>query len=1152
MENLKNQAGFNRLLKKLLLKMKLTLTIFLFCLAGAAASTYSQNTRLDIKLENGNMVELIKQIEAKSEFMFYYQKDELSELDDLTVEANNATVMEILDQVTKGTGFDYTVIERYIVVRKVGDDFGNDFLATARENIAAQQRAVSGRVTDSGNQPLPGVTVVIKGTTQGTVTNADGDYTLTNVPDDATLVFSFVGMRTQEVVVGNQTNINVSMEEETIGIEEVVAIGYGVQRKETLSGSVSAIQSEEIISTKSENLINNIQGKVPGLQIRQRTGEPGVFDNLVSIRGYGNPLIVIDGVTRDGVSEFAQLNPDDVESISILKDASAAIYGMNAANGVIIVTTKKGKRGEMSVSYSGLYGIKGATGLEQTVDAYTYRLMRNEMDKNIRNAPYYSEEILEKYRLGEPGYTDTDWIDLCLYDWVSQQQHTVSVRGGSEKVRYFSSLGYTEDNGLLKSDIQKYRRYNFRSTTTADLSDNLELNVSVSGRFSEQQQPRNDFLWVFKPIMVNDRGQNYHTIANEEHMTALPPENTNPYAMMHEEWDGYRRNNVFQYQSTLEIIYKTPFIEGLKATGLAAYDGNIDNSARLQKAYGLYDYYTDQRQTTYGSDRYQSTMFLYNRLHLRGQLDYNLSVNEHNFNFLAVTELTRTRSDRLQGERYYSDLYTHDIIDQGSSTTATNSGYRRFGILAAYLARVNYDYKSKYLLEAVARYDGSYRYAPAQRWAFFPSISLGWRISEESFISENLPFIDNLKLRVSYGESGRDVGNAFEYIAGYSGSSASAYAFNPGELTVGMTAPGVVNENLTWITSETSNIGIDFDFWNGKFGGAIDVFQRKNTGLLATRIQSVPNTFGASFPQENIDSDLNHGIEIMFSHRGKIGSDISYKVSANTTYSRLKRLHVERAEFNSSWDRWRNGNENRYTGRMLNHEYDGRYTSLEQYETAPLMGGTQGNSRMLPGSFAIIDMDGNGIINNDDRTYNHWSFGNINPPLQYGLTLAGTYKTFDLNVLLQGAALYTINFRNNDIWGYGRYPSLHERFLDRWHTKNPEGDPYDPTTEWIEGYYPALRTNTSNTTDGMRVDVWTPPATYLRLKSVEVGYNLPQGFARKIGMKNARLFLNGFNLYTFTRKELKQIDPEKQEYDWDANLTYPLMKSFNLGLNLNF
>ncbi len=852
------------------------------------------------------------------------------------------------------------------------------------------------------------------------------------------------------------------------------------------------------------------------------------------------------------------MNPDDIESVSILKDASAAIYGMNAANGVIIVTTKQGEQGKPRFSYSGMVGAKAATGLERTVDAYTYRLMRNEMDRNIGNAHYYSDEILEKYRLGEPGYEDTDWIDLCLHDWVFQQNHNVSVRGGADKIRYFTSFGYTEDNGLLKSNIQKYQRYNFRNTLSADLSDHVKMNLSISGRYTKTQSPRIDFLWLFKPIMVNDRGQNYHTIDNENHMTALPPENTNPYAMMQPDIDGYRRKNVFNYQTTLDLTYTVPFVEGLSIIGQAAFDGNNENSSYLQRQYGIYDYYTDDLQSMFGTDTYSSTMRQFKRLHFRGQVNYNRSFNSvHNLTATAVVEARRTRYDELYGSRQYTDLFTHDILNQGTSTTAQNSGYRKFGVYAAYLGRVNYDYAGKYLLEGVIRYNGSYQYARENRWAFFPSFSAGWRLSEEAFIKDNFTFVNNLKIRGSFGKSGIDARRNnqlvdFEYIPGYTVGTDGGYVFNPNELTISMVAPGVVNNNLSWIESTTSNLGVDFDFLGGLIGGTFELFQRKNTGLLADRVQSVPNTFGASFPQENINSQLDKGLEVMLYHRNKVGRDFSYAVSVNTTYSRRKQLHVERAGFSSQWDRWLNGNEDRYTGRLRQYEWSGRYTSLEQYETAPLMGGTQGNSKMLPGSYAIIDKNGDGIIDGNDQTFNHWAYGNINPPLQYGMTIAMEYRSFDFNTVLQGAALYSINYRNDDIWGYGRYPSLHKRFMDRWHPADPTADPYDPATEWVEGYYPALRTNTSNTTDGNRVNVWTPPATYLRIKSMEIGYTLPKKIVQKAGFDHVRVYVNGFNLYTFCRKEPRQADPERQEMDWDANLTYLIMRSFNFGINVNF
>ncbi|MDR2860018.1 MAG: TonB-dependent receptor [Mediterranea sp.] len=1035
------------------------------------------------------------------------------------------------------------------------------------ELIQQQTRTITGTITDEFKEPLIGVNVSIRGTTNGTITNINGRFSIQGVTSGATLVVSYVGYITQQISVGNTTNFNIILVEDAKTLEEVVVVGYGTQKKESLSGAITAIRSDEITTTKTENLVTNLQGKMPGLLIRQQTGEPGVFDNMVSIRGYGEPLVVIDGVTRsrEGIAELAQLNSEDVESISILKDASAAIYGMNAANGVIIVTTKKGEASNAKFSYSGIYGMKVPTGMELTIDAYTYRLMANEMQRNIGGMPTYDNDLLEKYRTNQQGYTDNDWIGMFMYDMVPQQSHNLSVRGGSEKVRYFTSLNYTEDNGLLKSDIQYYKRYNFRSNVTADLTKNLQMNVTVSGRVDKRQQGREEFLWTYKTLVVNDRGIGWHTIANENHYSAIAPENKNAAALIDPNVEGYRRSDNLNGQSQIELTYKAPFLKGLNFSLLGSYSIRNGNQSELQRSYKLYDYYTDDFIANFGSDHYWNRIDLYQKSYLRLMANYSLEYGNHSLNVMGAMEASNERFDWVRGERQYTDIYTHDILNQGSATTASNSGLREFRRLAAYLGRFNYDYQKKYLVEAVVRYDGSYRYAPSKRWVLFPSASIGWRLSEESFIKDMLPFADNIKLRASYGESGRDTGDPFQYVAAYTGSTARGYVFDDGSLTIGMYPPGVVTDQLSWVTSEISNVGIDFDFWDGKLGGTFDYFQRKNTGILATRQSSIPNTFGASFPDENINSDMNLGLEAALTHRGKIGKDFSYSIGANITFSRTKRLHVERAPFTSQWDRWRNGNENRLTGRSLIYTYDGQYISLDQYETAPLMGGAQGNSRILPGSYRIQDNNGDGRINGDDQLYKNWAYGEtgyvsgsnstsqrVNPPLQYGFILTGNYKSFDLNLLFQGASLYSIQYSNDDIWGYGRYPTLHKKFLDRWHTINPTDDPYNPLTQWVPGYYPAIRSNRDNTADGNIINVWRPQATYLRLKNAELGYTIPRATLRKIGIGNVRFFLNGTNLLTFCKRELKDADPERQENAWNANLAYPIMKAVNAGVNINF
>jgi len=1159
--NVKSLKKANFLRKALSVMTNIAIFLIIGITMSRADNSYSQITRLTVNMENKRIKDVFSEIEKKSEYIFFYYDGALDINRKVNVRVTEGTVDKILDQMFAGTENSYVINDRQILItRRV-------LLPTSQAAMVApvsmqQGKRVTGTVTDAKGETIIGANIVEKGTTNGTITDVNGNFTL-DVRDNAVLQISYVGYVTQEITVGNRTAIPVVLAEDSQALEEVVVVGYGVQKKESLSGSVTSIKSEDIVATKTENLITNLQGKMPGLLIRQQTGEPGVFDNMVSIRGYGDPLVVIDGVTRnnDGLAELAQLSSEDVENISILKDASAAIYGMNAANGVIIVTMKKGQASKARFSYSGMYGMKVPTGMELTVDAYTYRVMANEMQKNIGAMPTYDNDLLEKYRTGVAGYQDWNWIDMYMYKMVPQQNHNFSVRGGSDKVRYFTSLGYTEDNGLLNSDIQYYRRYNLRSNVTADLTNDITMNVQLSGRVDKRQQPREDFLWTYKTLTVNDRGVGPYTIANQKHLSVIAPESKNAAALVDPEMDGYRRRDAINGTSQIELTWKVPFVKGLSVSALGSFDIRQINASNLQLSYDLYDYYTDTYVSTFGSDSYTNRIDLYQKTYGRIQANYSKSWNKHSFYLMGAMEASRERFDYVSGTRQYLDIYTHDILNMGSSTTASNGGSRSYSRLAAYLGRANYDYAGKYLLEAVIRYDGSYRYAPSKRWVLFPSASAAWRISEEPFVDKLLPSLDNLKLRASYGESGNDTGSAFQYVPAYTSSDSRGYVFDGSSLTVGMYPPGVVTDNLTWVTSKLFNVGLDFEFSNGLIGGTVEYFQRKNTGILATRIATVPNTFGASFPQENINSDMNVGIDFALTHRGKIGRDFTYSVMANITYARIKRLHEERAEFTSQWDRWRNGNENRYTGRSLIYTYDGQYTSLADYETAPLMGGTMGNSRMLPGSYRLIDNNGDGRISSEDQLFNNWAYGSsgygrsdgkVNPPLQYGLTLTAGYKSFDLNVLFQGASLYSIQYSMDDIWGYGRYPTLHKKFLDRWHTANVDDDPYNPSTTWISGHFPALRSNRDNTTDGNVTSVWRPLGTYLRMKNVELGYNLPRSVIRKAGILDLRLFINGTNLLTFCKRELRDADPERQESDWNANLAYPIMKAVNFGVNINF
>ena len=1062
-------------------------------------------------------------------------------------------------------------------------------LSFCTATVFAQGITIRGTVTEGG-EPFPGVTVMVSGTSIGTATDANGSYSI-NVPNaDAVLIFSFVGYNTVEMSVGTQREINVEMSEGAQEIAELVVVGYGVQRRETLTGSVATINADELMTTKTENVVSNMQGKAPGLMIRQQTGEPGDFSNLISIRGFGSPVVVIDGIVRnrDGIADLAQLNPDDIETISILKDASAAIYGMNAANGVIIVTTKKGEEGKARFTYSGMLGFKMPTGMPDMMNAYEYRLFENEFQRNAGAAPAYTIGELGQYREGARGYEDFDWIDMYMYNVVPVNNHTFSVRGGSERLRYFTSFSYVDDKGLLTSDIYNYNRFTFRNNLTAELTDNLSMNLLISGRLDNRSQGLEPFIWTYKSLIVNDRGVGPYVLDDPTRYSQVGPENKNPAALIDPDGEGYRKMRNLNMQSSIDFTYTNPLLPGLSINALGSYDIRNGNESQLERAHDIYSYRTNVYALTRGIDRYWNRIDLYSNTYGRLMATYSFAYEDHSVTLMGAVEASEQRIEFVRGDRNYPDIFTFDIINQGASTTATNQGSREFRRYAAYLGRLNYEYKSKYLLEFVLRRDGSYRYAPVNRWVWFPSVSAGWRVSEEDFFKNNIEFINSLRLRVSYGESGRDQGTAYAFLPAYSSSASRGFIYNTNELTIGMVPPGVVNDRMTWVAAKFYNAAIDIDVMRGKLGATFEYFERRNTGILAARFAATPNTFGAGLPDENLNSDLTHGLELSIRYRDRVGSNFRYNVDANVTFTRTKRLHVERGPFSSEWDKWRNGNQNRYTGRSLIYQHDGQYASLAEYETAPLVhvGTTDGvdmwingNSRMLPGSYRIIDTNGDGRINGDDQVYQNWAYGDqgyvsgsggsqrVNPPLQYGFSFGATYKAFDFNMLLQGAALYRINYHMNDIWGYGRYPTLHNQFRDRWRPVNPNPadmdvlnpnfvwlDPFDPATEWIPGKFPAGRpyryfyTNEESAT----TNVWRPNAAYLRLKNIEVGYTLPRAVLERIRIDRLRVFVNGTNLLTICHKDARLVDPERHENEWNAGLSYPIMKAVNFGLNLTF
>lgn len=1145
---------FFRSLKKILIIMRIaTFLMILGILQVSAEVAHSQKTNLTLNLTDSHLLNVLDKIEEESGYYFLYNEKLIDINRKVNVHADNQLIDDILENILDGTKIKYTIIDNKIIL---APDYVSN--PTGIPGLI-QQTAISGTITESSTgEPMPGVNIQVKGTTIGTISDNSGKYLLSVPNSNVSLLFSFIGYVPLEIPLEGRSVVDASLVSDVTALDEVVVVGYGTVHKQSLTGAIASIKTADIINMKTTSLASMIQGKIPGLMIRKVTGEPGAFNTMVSVRGFGAPLLVIDGVIRDGMSDFERLNPQDIESISVLKDASAAIYGMNADNGVLIVTTKSGTKGRTEISYTGTYTWKQPTtkDLQKTVDAYTYRWMKNEMSRQYRVPEPYSADELEKWRLGtEPGYTDFNWYDACIRDGIGAWQHNFSINGGTENVTHYTSFGYVEDNGLLtNNEINNYKKYNLRTSINAKLAKGLTAKIIASGKFDIRYSPPIGYFWLFKQINVADRGIGPFTLANPDHYTTVPAENVNPLAQFTKDAKGYSRNMNTQFQFTAELNYDIPTIKGLSFGLLSAYDGNLMQSTSLNKPLTLYEYKTDKPVST-SAGNITENMEYFTRKYVQGKISYRTSIAQaHNISAMLVNEIRLLETRNIKGRRQYDQIYTWDLLDQASTTNQSTAGGLNKQAFTSYLGRFNYDFKGKYLLEFAFREDGSYRYAPEKRWAFFPSGSVGWRISEEPFMAGLKNLVSNLKLRASYGSMGADAGNPFQYYPGYSLSAFSGGAvLDPGKLTLGMVPPGVINNNLSWVKTSTANIGIDIELWGGKLGLIADIFQKNRDGLLATRATSVPNTFGGSFPQENLNSDMFKGYDFEINHRDKIGS-INYGLSVNVTYARQYYLHQERSPYTNTMEIWKDGNSGngRIQGRgTWLYQTDDIYTDVTQYETAPLIGGTNGNSYCLPGTQRIVDLNGDGVINANDTEPVNWA-NTSNPPLQFGFNGNASWKNLDVSIMVQGASLFTYYIWGVDVWGYQRYPSTWTYYLDRWHQEDPTVSPWDPAAVWIQGKYAPLQNSWTGTSQGTATRQWYISGNYVRIKNLEIGYSLPSKLTRKVMMEKVRLSFSIVNLATFSRNELKKFDPEREQGEYNAGLTYPLLREFNFVLNVNF
>ncbi|MDR1202405.1 MAG: TonB-dependent receptor, partial [Tannerellaceae bacterium] len=964
------------------------------------------------------------------------------------------------------------------------------------------------------------------------------------------------GYRQQMLDVANQRVFDVKLLPGYQELDEVVMVGYGVQTKATLTGAVSAIKNEEIITTKNESVQNMLTGKVVGLRVVQNSSEPGQFSGSMDIRGLGSPLIIVDGVPR---SNMQRLNAEDIESISVLKDASAAIYGVTAANGVVLITTKRGELGKINFSYSGNMSWQMPSNFPDLGNAVDWMTLYNERSMHNVDNPTrpYTDAQIDEYRNGDQ--ISTNWRKEVFRQSAPQTNHSISATGGTEILSYYASIGYQSQESFLKTNAMNYEKYTIRSNISSQITKNLKFDLNLFGMLDERESSvygSGDIvrgMWLMQPM---DK-----VWYNEEESQYWQPSNgglQNPVAMMNKDLTGANSYKSKWFQSNASLRYDIPFVKGLYVRGMYSYDYIMNDNKEFMKAYQLYDSGGAAKTWNAQSDApNRVARYFYGKDHRlwNAQIGFDRQFGKHNVSVMALFEDTHREGDNFYGNRQVllplDQIFT-GITEKMQMNQSNSSGSLYDYAYNAYLGRAKYDYAGKYLAEFTLRHESSSRFPENSRWATTPGMLAAWRVSEEGFFKNSpLKFIDNLKIRGSYGRMLDDgTTSDYNFLTGYyypsSGGNAaglpSGYIFD-GTYVNSSNNKGLANKAITWYKSDMLNIGVDVDAWSGLLGLTAEYFSRKRSGLLTTRTQSIPGIVGAAQPQENLNSDLTSGFEIEVSHRHRLG-DFNYEVKANFSFTRTKTLHYEQAERGNSYLNWRQNNNDRYNNIWWGYSGNGRITSWDEIYYNPVYIG-RGTTM---GDYEYEDWNGDGQIN--DLDVYPLAMNGMVPLIYYGLTFSAQWKGIDFTMLWQGAGKRYVaprEFLYQPIWAD---TNALTQFMDRWHPADPAASPYDPATNWVEGNY-GYTGSLPNASSDFNIQ----NAAYLRLKNIELGYTLPKKISSMAGIQNLRIYVSAYNLLTITN--LKHMDPEFYMTPsggglGDMGYNYPINKTITVGLNIKF
>lgn len=1096
--------------------MKITLVLLFACIFQLHAfHLYGQATTLTVDVGQVALPELFKAIEQQSEFLINYVDSDLAGIK-TSVTVKNGRIHEILDIALSKTGLSYSISGRYITIVK---------------EMKQSEIPVRGRVTDSKGEPLPGVSIMIKGTSSGTISNLNGEFSL-SVSKDAVLVFSYIGYLTREIPVKGKEKVEVVLADDTQQLEEVVVVGYGTQRRASVTSAISSVRADELKSSPAANLSNMILGRLSGVTAIQDNGAPGTDQSRIFVRGVastGNndPLYVIDGVPRTAL-DFQRLASSDIEDVSALKDAAAAaVYGARGANGVILVTTKRGRESAISMELTANFGFQHATRLPEFLDSYGYANLFNiaRANEGITD-PLYTTEDLKLYKDGTDPifHPNTNWHDI-VQGTAPMQQYNLSLRGGSETVKFFTSFNYLNQKSLL-SDINndlKFNRYNLRSNIDIQATRSTKVLLDVSAYLSTYTEPGAGYGFVFENI----------NRCPPIYAGKYPNGKYGPGFSSRNAWaaatdSGYQRYGDNGFLSRLEITQDLPFLEGLSVKGVAAFD-YIDHTYKKwllsEKIYNAVKDGNDVRYDQvggFGSPSLSEDRRNDRNLVLEAHLNYTNSFGKHQVGALLLYSQQSQDRNNLSGSRYNYLSDQLDIMDTGSTLNQEVGGsisqYRRQSIVG----RATYGYDSKYLVEFSFRHDGSNLFAQGKRFGFFPAVSLGYVITREKFM-QGFKFLDNLKLRASYGELGNDQIGQYQYKDLYNyGSGVSMGGGNEFQNNVYLSR--LANALVTWEKSRKFNVGFE-SRWLNDFTLDAEYFFEKRNDILGLRTATIPSTLGVDgiLPYENFQKVENKGFEITVGYQ-KLFND-AFVFNTRLTVSHYKNKVIDIGEPIDKPARIKE------EGRSL-YPYFG-YKSLGIFKTEEEIKDAYGDNYpyLKPGDIHYADLNGDKKIDGEDITY----IGQQNlPETILGWNANIQYKSFEFSMFWQGAIGNKQMLTNWFAIPFNQGGKALKAHLDYWSPDN------------MDAKYPRITTQSSWNYSSTS-DFWLYNMSYVRLKNIELAYNVPKRWLSALNGKSLRIYVNAANLLTFS--SFKEIDPENTN---GLGIAYPQQIVYNVGFQLAF